>query len=244
MRKLHIYKSEKETCYAFAEWLSELVKETLDKQDRFTIFLSASDIPKLFFKILATDFIDKLDWNRMHIFWGDEKFISFSDEKHDPASALKALCESLPAAVKEHFHRIKTDISPQKSAEEYEELLHKYFEHRDQTFDLIISGMNEQGDVLSLLSMTEECIHRNEWVIPLYDKQEDLFRVTLTMSAINASSVEAFIVTGKRKEDIVQKVLKGKYEPEKYPAQRIMTSNKPIHWFLDEGAANKLIKPV
>ncbi|MCW3107586.1 MAG: 6-phosphogluconolactonase, partial [Segetibacter sp.] len=40
MPKLHIYKNEKETCYAFAEWLAELVKETLNRQDRFTIALS------------------------------------------------------------------------------------------------------------------------------------------------------------------------------------------------------------
>ena len=243
MRKLHIYKSEKETCYAFAKWLVELIKETLDKQDTFTLSLSSGDIPKLFFKILAADFATEIDWSRIHIFSGDEKFVSFSNNKNSSSSAINILCEGLPI-VKEQFHTIRTDISPQKSCEEYEALLRKYLKDSNQTFDLVILGMDEQGDVPSLLSQTEETIHRDEWVLPVYDKEEDIYRVALTMSAINASSVKAFLVTGKKKEDIVEKVLKGKYEPEKYPAQLIDSSNKPVHWFLDEGAATKLIKPL
>lgn len=243
MRKLHIYKSEKETCYAFAEWLVELVKETLDTQDTFTISMSTGDIPKLFFKILATDFANEVNWSRIHIFSGDEKFVTFSDNKHNSASAISILSEGLPIN-KEQFHTINTGISPEKSSEEYEELLRKYLKGPDQTFDLVILGMDEQGDVLSLLAQTEESIQRDEWVLPVYDKDKDIYQVALTMSAINASSVKAFLVTGKKKEDIVQKVLKGKYEPEKYPAQLLDTSNRPVHWFLDEGAANKLIRPV
>jgi 6-phosphogluconolactonase/glucosamine-6-phosphate isomerase/deaminase len=47
MPKLHIYKNEKETCYAFAEWLANLVGGTLTKQNRFTIALSGGDTAKL-----------------------------------------------------------------------------------------------------------------------------------------------------------------------------------------------------
>jgi 6-phosphogluconolactonase len=242
MPKLHIYKSEKETCYAFAEWLADLIKETLDKQDMFTISLSAGDLPKLFFKILSTDFVNRIDWSRIHIFWGNENFISFSDQKNNSSSPVKMLCDGLPV-VKEQFHVIRTDVSPEESSKQYEELLHQYFEDKQKSFDLVILGMGEQGEFLSLLSSPEESIHRDEWVIPVYDKQEDLFKVTLTIEAINAASVKAFLVTGKKKEDIVQRVLKGKYEPEKYPAQLIGAATQPIHWFLDEGAATRLIKP-
>ena len=242
MPKLHIYKSEKETCYAFAEWLAVLAKETLEKRDRFTILLSIADVPTLFFKILATDFLEKMDWTRIHIFCGHEKFVSSSDEKYNFASTVKLLCDRLPIA-KENFHYIRTDISPQESSRQYEDLLRKYFADIQNTFDLVILGMSEQGDFSSLLSSTEENLHRNEWVVPVYDEQEDIFKVTVTVSAINAALSKAFLVTGKKKEDVVQRVLKGKYEPEKYPAQLIVTNNEPVHWFLDEGAATKLIKP-
>lgn len=243
MPKLHIYKNEKETCYAFAEWLAELVKETLNRQDRFTIALSGGDTPKLLYKILATDYVSKIDWSRIHIFWGDERFVSFSDEKNNSRIALKMFIDHVPVP-KNQVNVIKTDIAPEESAKQYENLLHTYFEDNQSTFDLVILGMGEQGNLLSLFPYAEENNHRDAWVIPVYDKQEDLFKITLTIPAINAASVKAFLVTGKRKEDVVQRVLKGKYEPEKYPAQLIVTTNNPVYWFLDEGAAAKLIKPI
>ena len=242
MPKLHIYKSEKETCNAFAEWLVVLAKETLGNQDRFTILLSVAELPKHFFKILATDFSDKVDWDRIHIFCSNEKFVSLTNEKQNTTFAEQKPFEGLPLP-KEHFHSIKTDIAPQESSRQYEDLLHTYFDNNQKTFDLVILGMGEPSDFVTLLSCTEENAHRTEWVVSLYDKQEDIFKVTVTLAAINAASLKAFLVTGKKKEDIVQNVLKGKYEPEKYPAQLIVTNNEPVHWFLDEGAATKLIRP-
>jgi len=243
MPRLHIYKNEKETCYAFAEWFADVVKETLDKQDRFTIALSGSYIPKLVYKILAAEYVTKIDWNKIHIFFGDERLVCYPDEKHNAATALKLLTDSAPLA-KEHIHVIRTDIDPKEAAKQYEDLLHSYFEDRQKSFDLVILGMGEQGNLLSLLPYEEETNYRDAWVVPVYDKQEDVFKVTLTIAAINASSAKAFLVTGKKKEDVVQQVLKGKYEPEKYPAQLIVTAGKTVHWFLDEGSAGKLIKPI
>jgi 6-phosphogluconolactonase len=242
MPRLHIYKNEKETCYAFAQWFTDLAKETLDKQDRFTVALSGVDTPRLIYKILATEYATKIDWARVHIFFGDERLVSFADEKNSASGALKMLTDSVPLP-QEQIHVIRTDIAPEKAAQEYEGLLHSYFDDKEKSFDLVILGIGEQGNLLSLFSYEEETNHRDAWVIPVLDKQEDVFKVTLTIGAINASSVKAFLVTGKKKEDVVQQVLKGKYDPEKYPAQLIVTANKTVHWFLDEGAAGKLIRP-
>lgn len=242
MPKLHIYKTEKETCHAFAEWLADVVKETLTRQERFTIAISGGDTPKVLYKTLATDYATKMDWNKIYLFWGDESFISSPDEKNNPGLALSTLIDTLPVP-KSHIHGIRTDISPEDSALQYEEVLKTYFNAGDTTFDLVILGMGQQGNLLSLNPFSKEGTHPGRWVMPVYDKQDDLYKVTLTITAINASSVKAFLITGKKKEDLVQQVLKGKYEPEKSPAQLIVAANKPVHWFLDEGSAGKLIKP-
>jgi 6-phosphogluconolactonase len=76
----------------------------------------------------------------------------------------------------------------------------------------------------------------------VYNKEEDVYRITLTSPVINASKQTAFLITGKNKQDAVQYALKGKYDPEKHPAQLIQTAHNPIHWFMDEGAAGKLIR--
>lgn len=243
MPKLHIYKNEKETCYAFAEWLAEVINDTLQKQERFTVALSRGDIPKLLYKILATDYVNEIDWSRIHVFRADESLVSYPDEKSNPAIDLKMCIDQVPVP-KSQVHNIDTKIAPEEAAKQYENLLQSYFKDNETTFDLVILGMGEQGNLLSLFPDGEEKNHNDGWVMPVYDKQEDLYKVTLTISAINAAAVKAFLVTGKKKEDVVQQVLKGKYDPERFPAQLVVTANKQVHWFLDEGAAGKLIRPV
>jgi 6-phosphogluconolactonase len=243
MPKLHVYKNEKETCEGFADWLSELVKNTLANQDKFSIAISGNDTPSALYKILSSRYIDKIDWGRIHIFWADESLVSKADEKNNGRTAVKMLIENVPIP-KENIHSIETDVAPLQAASQYSNQLQKFFADSETTFDLFVLGMGEQGNVLSMYPGNEENNEKEAWVIPVFDKQEDVFKITLTFPVINASAVKAFIVTGKVKEDIVQMVLKGKYDPEKYPAQLIQTSGKSVHWFLDEGAAGKLTKSI
>ena len=241
MPRLHIFKNEKETCYAFAAWIADLINDTLQKQERFTVALSGGDTPKALYKILANDYSTKIDWSKVHIFWGDERMVSSSNEKNNSVTATHLLIDHVPVSA-DHIHPINNNLPPKEAAVEYENLLRTYFKH-ETTFDLVILGMGESGNLLSLFPTEDDLIQHKGWVVPVYDRQEDLFKITLTIHAINAASVKAFLLTGKRKEEVVEKVLKGKYEPEKYPAQLIATANKEVHWFLDEGAAGKLIRP-
>jgi 6-phosphogluconolactonase len=242
MPRLYIYKSEKETCYAFAEWLTDMAKETLEKQERFTIAISGGDIPKPLYKIMATEYGDKINWSKVDIFLAENKCITYPDEQLNNAMETKVLVDNLPI-LKNQIHTINTKVAPEESARQYEELLRNHFNDKEKAFDLVILGLGEQGNLLSFFPNEDENNYRGNWVIPVYDKQEDIFKVSLTIAAINASAVKAFVVTGKRKEDAVLRVLKGKYDPEKNPAQLIVTNKKAVHWFLDEGAAGKLIKP-
>ncbi len=242
MPKLHIYKNEKETCHAFAEWFAQLVAETLKMQDRFTIALSAEDIPKLFYKLIVADYIDKIDWSKIHIFWGDDRLVSFSDDNGNANAFDGAFIGNLPISP-EQVHTINRNLAPEASAADYEKLLRTFFHDPSSTFDLVILGLGDEGNILSLFPGYEENNEGSAWVIPIYHAEEDLYRITLTAPVINGSAAKAFIITGKRKQEAVENILKGKYQPEKYPGQLIQTVNKTVHWFLDEAAAGKLIKP-
>jgi len=241
MPKLYIYKNEKETCNAFAQWFAEQVNKHLESNERFTVAFSGVDTPQLFYKILAADYASKIDWAKIHVFWGDEKFVTSPNNTSNAEAAEKILFQHVPIP-KEQIHIIRTDIAPEGSAQQYQALLHKYFDDSGPTFDLAILGMGKNGNTLSLFPGNNENTVRSAWVIPVYNKEEDIYRITLTSTVINASKETAFLITGKSKQDAVQHALKGKYDPEKYPAQLIQTADKPVHWFLDEGAAGKLIR--
>ncbi|MDB5246255.1 MAG: pgl [Segetibacter sp.] len=242
MPKLHIYKNEKETCNAFAEWFVQLVNDTLKTADLFTIVLSAGEIPKPFYKLISADFIDKIDWTKIHIFSGDESLVTFSDAKGSSNNSEGVFFETFPLSPA-HIHTINKNMPPEEAARNYEELLRTFFNHSSSTFNLAILGLGEDGNTLSLFPGNDENNDSSNWVIPIYNTKEDLYKISLTAPVINASAVKAFLITGKRKQEAVENVLKGKYQPEKYTAQLIQTVNKTVHWFLDEAAAGKLIKP-
>src|SRR5258708_2894932 len=75
-----------------AEWMVEYINEVLQKQDRFTIALSGGSTPKKLYQLLASDqFKNKIDWQKLHIFWGDERYVPFEDERNNARMAFDTL---------------------------------------------------------------------------------------------------------------------------------------------------------
>jgi 6-phosphogluconolactonase len=58
---------------------------------------------------------------------------------------------------------------------------------------------------------------------------------------VNKASSIAFLVSGPGKADALNEVLRGKFNPEKYPSQLIKPENGQLHWFVDEQAAANII---
>ena len=237
MPKLHIYKNEKETCEAFAEWLAETVSEHLTKNGKCTIAIAEGDTPKILFRILVSEYAEKIDWTKVHLFEGNRKLIS-NDFNNSP---LKELIDQVPIPKKQ-IHTIPTSLPNEEAVQKYEDLLGIYFS-AEPTFDLALLSMDEDGSFLSLSPGDDENNQSSCRVIAVQNKEDNSYSITLSARAINTAEVKAFLVTGKRKENAVHQVLKGKYDPEKYPAQLIQTANKTVHWFFDEAAAAKLIRP-
>ncbi len=80
--QLHIYKDADDVCNALAAWIAALINKTLEVKENFTWALSGGETPKKLYQILASDFYKgKIHWNRIHIFWGDERFVPFDDER-------------------------------------------------------------------------------------------------------------------------------------------------------------------
>lgn len=76
--KLHIYKNKEELADKLAIWISNTIQSTLQNQEFFTLVLSGGETPKILYKKLATaEFKEKINWKRVHIFWGDERAVPF-----------------------------------------------------------------------------------------------------------------------------------------------------------------------
>ena len=223
-----------------ASWIESLVQDTLKKQDLFTLVLSGGGTPKLLFEKLASDkYKDKIDWKRVHIFWGDERVVPFEDDRNNAKMAYDILINHINVPP-EQVHIMRTDIEPKLAAEEYEKILHQYFDNTSNSFDLVLLGMGDDGHTLSLFPGSPIIEEHERWVNSVYNEQQKMYRITLMPAIVNKASNIAFMVEGAKKANVLQQVIEGPYIPMKLPAQIIKPVNGQLSWFLDKAAATEL----
>ena len=223
-----------------ATWVIAYIETTLKKQTRFTLVLSGGSTPKRLYQLLASDkYKNKIAWNKLHFFWGDERFVPFTDDRNNAKMAFENLLNHVPV-LKNQIHLMRTDIEPETAAAEYEKLLHKYFPDGNHTFDLVLLGLGDNAHTLSLFPGYNIVNEKKNWVKSFYLKEQKMYRISLTAPVVNAAERVAFLVTGSDKAAALYHVLSDKHDPEFYPAQIIQPYDDKLYWWADEAAAADL----
>lgn len=236
--QLHTHKDPTSLSHALAEWITHTIETTLQTQDRFTWVVTGGNSPKLLYELLSTaPYKERIDWNKLHIFWGDERAVPFTDSRNNARMTFEQLLNRVPV-VKDQVQVMKTDgITPEASAAAYEQLLHQYFPAEGATFDLVLNGMGDDGHTLSLFPHTAVIHETKAWVAAYYLAPQEMYRITLTAPVVNRARKVAFLTFGSNKAHALQQVLKGERNVDQYPSQIIQPASGELHWFVDEAAA-------
>jgi len=244
--EIHIYNDSNDFSSAVADWIVELIRVTLVSSTRFTIALSGGNTPKALYELLAaTPRKEKIEWRKMHIFWGDERDVDFADPRNNARMAFDSLLNHVDVP-REQIHVMRTDIPPEQSAGEYEKMLKEYFSGAaagqigSRSFDLVLLGMGDDGHTLSLFPGTEVIHEENRWATSFFLTSQNMYRITLTKTIVNLAGTVAFLSTGPAKAHALKEVLKGAYHPDLYPSQVIHPVSGELHWFVDQTAASLL----
>ncbi len=240
--KLHLSKNLYELSKDVASNMVQIVDEVLKTKDCFSLVLSGGSTPIELYTLLASDaYKEKIEWKKIHIFFGDERFVSLHDERNNARMAFSSLLNhvDIPAS---QIHIIHTEnTTPELSASAYEKTIRDFFISTKETvggFDLVLLGLGSNAHTLSLFPGQDAVIHElQKWCISTWVEEQHEYRITLTPPLINLSAQIYFMVAGKDKSKAMHEILKGKYQPEIYPAQIINPSNGELHWFADESAA-------
>lgn len=233
---VHIYKNIDELAEELAKHILLLITETLQHQPLFTIALSGGSTPKSLYKLLAQQpFASQIDWEKIIVFWGDERFVPFDSEENNAKMAYDELLSHVPIPA-ENVNRIDTIPSPAGAAEDYENMLRSYFKNQ-QTLDLTLLGMGDDGHTLSIFP--GEDYDDTKWVNALYSVSKKQWRITLTPGFVSRSAEIIFMVSGKGKAAVLKKILNSDGS-RTFPAQFIKPISGNLHWFIDEDAAGLL----
>ncbi|MDF2190882.1 6-phosphogluconolactonase [Paraflavitalea sp. CAU 1676] len=235
--QLHIQKDPTAVSHDLAEWITSNIESNLQQKGRFTWVVTGGNSPKLLYELLAAaPYRERIDWSKLHIFWGDERAVPFNDVRNNARMTFEQLLGHVPV-VNEQVHIMKTDVSPEESAKDYEKILHDYFGDEGESFDLVLNGMGDDGHTLSLFPHTEVIHETKAWVTSFFLKAQDMYRITLTAPIVNRAHKVAFLTFGANKANALQQVLKGARNIEQYPSQIIQPASGELHWFVDEAAA-------
>jgi 6-phosphogluconolactonase len=240
LMQLHIQKDTAALHEEMARWIVEDIEKVLTQKDRYTFVLSGGSSPQGLYTLLAAEpWRSRIPWEKLYFFWGDERYVPFTDTRHNGRMAYDTLLCHVPIPA-DHIHYMNTSVPPDESARQYEELLHQYFNPGEITFDLVLLGMGDDGHTLSLFPGSPLVAESRSWVAAPYVEAQQMYRITLTAVVVNQAAQVAFLVTGEKKAETFQKVLHGDFSPEQFPAQVIRPVKGVLHWFVDEAAAASL----
>jgi len=219
-----------------------LVRAALRSRDQFTVALAGGSTPRQLYSLLTEK---RLDWERLHFFWGDERCVPPDHANSNFRMADEVLLSHVPIPA-ENIHRIHGELPAEEAALDYEDELRHFFRYQTPRFDLILLGLGSDGHTASLFPGTPAVREKVRWVVGVDHRSPPpplVNRVTLTPPALNAAANIIFLVSGTEKAERLAEVLQGPYQPELLPAQIVKPVDGHVCWLVDQAAADKLTLP-
>lgn len=228
MNKVSFFNSADELAIAAADLIVKLASDSIRNTGRFTIALSGGNTPGKLYALLATPtYKEKIDWKKTFIFWGDERCVPADSKDNNSHNAKVAFLDHVPLP-KENIFPVDTTLSPVDAAKNYQQTLKDFFRNDHPKFDLILLGMGDNGHTASLFPHTPILHEKKALVKEVHVPELNADRISFTVPLINDANHILFLVAGKEKQSMLDIVLEGAYEPEKFPAQLI----KEAEWFV------------
>ena len=230
-----------------AEYLLNRIHQAVAARGRARIAISGGSTPKRTFELLAAaPYREQIPWERLEIYWVDERCVPPGDPDSNYRMTREALLNKVFVSASQIF-RIHGEFEPEEAAAQYEADIRQSFRLEGgemPVFDTVALGMGPDGHTASLFPHTQ-ALHEilRIAVANHVPAQKDSWRVTLTWPVINQARDVFFLIQGADKAAPLQGVLLGPYDPEELPSQLIQPASNRITLLLDSAAAALLPKP-
>ncbi len=224
-------------------YLKELVRvktDNIPEGKYLTLALSGGSTPKKVFNHISSDDQGDVNWEKVRLFWVDERCVPPDDEESNFNMTRNNLLVNINMPD-ENVFRIHGENDPEEEAGRYNSILKENIESVNSwpKFDILLLGLGEDGHTASIFPGNNSLFHSTKCCEAVTHPQSGQHRITLTGPVMNNAETVIFVVTGSGKAEIVQRVLKDDHAAD-LPASQVKPANGSLIWLLDKGAAGFL----
>jgi 6-phosphogluconolactonase len=229
---------------AAGERLIGAIDAAVAARGRALIVLTGGGNGNRLLKYLGTQ-AQRIDWDNVHLFWGDERYVPEDDDDRNDKQAREALLDhiDIPArnvhAMPARDGEFGADLAA--AALSYEQLLAANAEPGDPApnFDVHLLGVGPEGHINSLFPDSPAVQETDRLVVGVENSPKPPpLRITLTLPAVQRSRQVWLLASGAEKAEAVAAAIGGA-EPASVPAAGAIGQEGTV-WFLDAEAASKL----
>ena len=257
MAKLNVEADAAALAAGAARRVGDLLAAALTRTGAARLCLTGGRTPRdMYERLGAGEGVARIDWSRVHLFWGDERHVPPDHPDSNFGLASTALVQ--PAAVPaDHVHRIRGELpDASDAAREYDGLVRQFSRQPDATFDVMLLGLGADAHIASLFprsplledvavvrdsELGEEQIvaagRSGQRVAAVWAAHLNAWRVTLTPSALLDSAAILVITSGAAKAAAVRAAIQGSDDPRQFPAQLLRAADERVEWWIDGDAA-------
>jgi 6-phosphogluconolactonase len=217
--------------------IARALQSAIGKSGRASVALSGGTTPREAYALLARE--SGVDWNKVHVFWVDERAVPPTDDRSNYRWA-KAILLDIARVPPDHVHRMRAEApDPAAAAREYERLIREHVEVDADgipAFDVVVLGIGEDGHTASLFPGDPTVDIVDRLVAAVAAKGEREARLTLTPPAIEHARAAMVIAVGIGKRNALERVWLIQGDRRTTPARILRECRGVVTWIIDKAA--------
>lgn len=231
--KLFTFPSSMETARALVAHLVKMMNEEPDKT--FNIAVSGGNTAALLFDLWANEYVETTDWDRIHIYWVDERCVPPEDSDSNYGTMRGLLWGVVPIPY-ENVFPINGESKPKAEALRYSELVKRQVPQKNgwPEFDIVLLGAGEDGHTSSIFPGQEALLSSDLIYSPSIHPRNGQQRIAMTGYPIMNARCVIFLIIGRDKAGVVEDIYQS---GDTGPAAYIAHHAKNVELFVDDWAA-------
>lgn len=232
--QLRVFPDSEQLVDSVVTGIIKAIDSELDAHDRADVVLTGGGIGTA----VALRLIDVMpqtavDWTRVHLWWGDERFVPFSSVERNDLSVVSALAQmSLPLPALHRVGEPDREFSLSEAAVEYAVDVEQLFTKKSDRpgFTVVLLGLGPDGHVASIFP-EHPSVDTTLICLPVNDSPKPpAHRVSMSLETLSNSRHVWILASGVQKHDALDKLMTERIPPSEIPARGVHGQESTIVW--------------